>query len=75
MQKYLLKYVLDAVEAVNNESKMNAKRVPGVLDAGITWGRSYLLRFRYARNVHRRRKVILLFAKNRYIYISGYKQQ
>ena len=32
-----IKYVLDAVEAVNNESKMNAKRVPGVLDAGITW--------------------------------------
>ena len=35
--KIPIKYVLDAVEAVNNESKMNAKRVPGVLDAGITW--------------------------------------
>ena len=35
--KIPVKYVLDAVEAVDNESKMNAKRVPGVLDAGITW--------------------------------------
>lgn len=35
--KIPIKYVLDAVEAVDNESKMNAKRVPGVLDAGITW--------------------------------------
>lgn len=35
--KVPVRYVLDAVEAVDNESKMNAKRVPGVLDAGITW--------------------------------------
>lgn len=35
--KIPIKYVLDAVEAVDNESMMNAKRVPGVLDAGITW--------------------------------------
>ena len=35
--KIPIKYVLDAVEAVDNESKMNAKRVPGVLDVGITW--------------------------------------
>lgn len=35
--KIPIKYVLDAVEAVDNESKMSAKRVPGVLDAGITW--------------------------------------
>lgn len=35
--KIPIKYVLDAVEAANNESMMNAKRVPGVLDAGITW--------------------------------------
>lgn len=31
------KYVLDAVECVNNESMSNAKRIPAVLDAGITW--------------------------------------
>lgn len=35
--KVPIRYVLDAVEAIDNESKMNAKRVPGVLDAGITW--------------------------------------
>lgn len=35
--KIPIKYVLDAVEAADNESMMNAKRVPGVLDAGITW--------------------------------------
>lgn len=35
--KIPIRYVLDAVEAVDNESKMSAKRVPGVLDAGITW--------------------------------------
>ena len=29
--------MLDAVEAGDNESKMNAKRVPAVLDAGMTW--------------------------------------
>lgn len=40
--KIPIRYILDAVEAVDNESKMNAKRVPGVLDAGITWvGASY----------------------------------
>ena len=34
--------MLDAVEGVDNESKMNSKRLPGVLDAGITWvGASY----------------------------------
>ncbi|MCR5312321.1 MAG: DUF4876 domain-containing protein [Bacteroidaceae bacterium] len=30
-------YVLDAVECGDNESKVDAKRVPAVLDAGITW--------------------------------------
>ncbi len=35
--KIPIKYVLDAVEAIDNESMMNAKRVPAVLDAGITW--------------------------------------
>ena len=35
--KIPVKYVLDAVEAGDNESKMNAKRVPAVLDAGMTW--------------------------------------
>ena len=32
--KIPIKYVLDAID---NESKANAKRVPGVLDAGMTW--------------------------------------
>ncbi len=35
--KIPIKYVLDAVEAGHNESMLNAKRVPSVLDAGITW--------------------------------------
>lgn len=35
--KIPITYVLDAVEAIHNESKANAKRVPGVLDAGMTW--------------------------------------
>lgn len=35
--KIPMSYVLDAVEAIDNESKMNSKRLPGVLDAGITW--------------------------------------
>lgn len=35
--KIPISYVLDAVECVDNESKVNAKRVPGVLDAGCTW--------------------------------------
>lgn len=35
--KIPMRYVLDAVEAIDNESKMNSKRLPGVLDAGITW--------------------------------------
>ena len=35
--KIPIKYVLDAVEAIDNESKANAKRIPGVLDAGMTW--------------------------------------
>ena len=40
--KIPIRYVLDAVEGVDNESKMNSKRLPGVLDAGITWvGASY----------------------------------
>lgn len=40
--KIPIRYVLDAVEAIDSESKMSAKRVPGVLDAGITWvGSSY----------------------------------
>lgn len=40
--KIPIRYVLDAVETVDNESKMNAKRLPGILDAGITWvGKDY----------------------------------
>ncbi len=35
--KIPIKYVLDAVECIDNETKVNAKRVPGVLDAGMTW--------------------------------------
>ena len=35
--KIPIRYVLDAVEGVDNESKINSKRLPGVLDAGITW--------------------------------------
>lgn len=35
--KIPITYILDAVEAIDNESKMNAKRIPSVLDAGITW--------------------------------------
>lgn len=34
--KIPLEYVLDAVEAVDDETKVNAKRMPGILDAGIT---------------------------------------
>ena len=37
-----IRYVLDAVECVDNEAKVSAKRIPGVLDAGCTWvGTSY----------------------------------
>lgn len=32
-----IRYVLDAVECVDNEAKVSAKRIPGVLDAGCTW--------------------------------------
>lgn len=40
--KIPIRYVLDAVECIDNESKMNAKRIPGILDAGITWvGKDY----------------------------------
>lgn len=35
--KVPVKYVLDAVEAVDNESMVNAKRVRAVLDAGFTY--------------------------------------
>lgn len=35
-------YVLDAVECGDNAGKVNAKRIPGILDAGMTWvGNSY----------------------------------
>ena len=34
--KIPIEYVLDGVEAVDNDTKINAKRMPGVLDAGIT---------------------------------------
>lgn len=40
--KIPIEYVLDGVEAVDDETKVNAKRMPGVLDAGITTvGASY----------------------------------
>ena len=35
--KIPIKYVLDAVEAGDNENMLAAKRVPGVLDAGMTY--------------------------------------
>jgi len=35
--KIPIRYVLDAVETIDNESMMNAKRLPGILDTGITW--------------------------------------
>ncbi len=35
--KIPINYVLDAVEAIDNESMVNAKRVPAVLDAGLTY--------------------------------------
>lgn len=35
--KIPVEYVLDAVECGHNETYMNAKRVPAVLDAGMTW--------------------------------------
>ena len=34
--KIPIEYVLDGVEAVDDETKVNTKRMPGVLDAGIT---------------------------------------
>lgn len=40
--KIPIRYVLDAVECIDNESMSNAKRVPAVLDAGMTWvGQTY----------------------------------
>lgn len=35
--KIPVEYILDAVEAVNNASLVNAKRLPGLLDAGCVW--------------------------------------
>ena len=35
--KIPVEYVLDAVECADNETMINAKRVPGRLDSGITW--------------------------------------
>ncbi|MDY3789624.1 DUF4876 domain-containing protein [Bacteroides fluxus] len=35
--KIPVRYVLDAVEAIDNESMVNAKRIPAVLDAGLTY--------------------------------------
>ena len=35
--KIPIEYVLDAVECGDNETYINAKRVPAVLDAGIAW--------------------------------------
>lgn len=68
--KIPIKYVLDAVEAVNNESKMNAKRVPGVLDAGITWVGATYCGLGMLANCPQTKKVILLFAKKQvHIYI------
>lgn len=40
--KIPVSYVLDAVECINNETYADAKRVPAVLDAGMTWvGETY----------------------------------
>lgn len=35
--KVPIRYVMDAVEAGHNESMIGAKRVPSVIDAGMTW--------------------------------------
>lgn len=35
--KIPIRYILDAVEAGNNQNSINAKRVPSVLDAGMTY--------------------------------------
>lgn len=35
--KIPIRYVLDAVECIEKETLISAKRIPGVLDAGITW--------------------------------------
>lgn len=35
--KIPVEYIWDAVELGNNESMVNAKRVPGLLDAGMSW--------------------------------------
>ena len=35
--KIPIPYILDAVECTHNESMVDAKRVPAVLDAGMTW--------------------------------------
>lgn len=41
--KIPLDYVIDAVECCANESEVNMKRLPGVIDAGMTWvGNSYI---------------------------------
>jgi len=41
--KVPVSYVLDAVECIDNDSKADSKRVPAVLDAGMTWvGGTYL---------------------------------
>lgn len=40
--KIPINYVLDAVECGHNETKISAKRVPGLLDSGMTWvGNTY----------------------------------
>jgi len=40
--KIPIDYVLDAVECGHNETKISAKRVPGLLDSGMTWvGNTY----------------------------------
>lgn len=41
--KIPVEYVLDGVEAVDNETKINAKRMPSFIDAGITYvGNTYI---------------------------------
>lgn len=40
--KIPIDYVLDAVECGHNETMMAAKRIPGILDSGMTWvGQTY----------------------------------
>lgn len=48
-------YVLDGVECGHNETKISAKRVPGLLDSGMTWVGSTYCKLSVERKVASRR--------------------